>query len=194
MGKFFSVFLAACICGFCNENTESGYNESFVSLVEHLYGKGYLSQGGTSSLYSQFQGVALEGKRLLDIGCGLGGPDIDLARTHDVHIIGIDPEEFLVKEAEKNAFAVKDQLTGTLSFQVTKNPFSLAQFPSESFDIVSSRETLLHIPTSFKLPFLKEMARVLTSKGKLILVDWIKHAPFSEKTLKMMKMDGVAFI
>ena len=78
-----------------------------------------------------------EGMRLLDIGCGLGGPARHFAATHGCHVTGIDlTAEFL---------AVAESLSRRmgLSEKVTFHPAHTDRidFPDESFDGV----TLLHV-------------------------------------------------
>lgn len=171
---------------------DSGYDQGFVELVEYIYGLGYLSQGGKDSTFSQFDGIDLNGKRLLDIGCGLGGRDIDLVKTFDVEVVGIDPEPFLIEVANKHLLEEKE-LMSSVTFQLTSQPLTLSQFSTNSFDVLASREALLHIPLENKEDYFKEMFRVLKPGGQFAIVDWIRKNPYSEDTIKMMEMDGVAF-
>lgn len=169
----------------------TGYDRSFVELVEFIYGEGNLSQGGSESTFSQFEGIDLEGKKLLDIGCGLGGRDMELVKAFDVDVTGIDPEAFLIQMAKERL--AQKMMKGRVDFQVTKNPLTLLQFADGSFDVLAARETLLHIPVEKKEAYFKEMFRVLKPGGKITVIDWIRNRPYSETTLKMMEMDGVAF-
>ena len=39
----------------------------------------------------------MQGKRVLDIGCGLGGPAFVLAQRFGANVVGIDLEEHLIE-------------------------------------------------------------------------------------------------
>ena len=41
------------------------------------------------------------GMRVLDVGCGVGGPAREIASFADVHIVGINNNEFQVQRARK---------------------------------------------------------------------------------------------
>ena len=74
------------------------------------------------------------------------------------------------------------------------DPSRLAQFADETFDIVISKEAILHIPIPYKKPFFAEIHRVLKPGGELIVMDWMHAGPkYSEKTQKMIEMDGIAY-
>ena len=54
-------------------NRDKEYDAGFVKLLETAYGDGFLSSGGTKSVDRMFQNQNLDNKRILDIGCGIGG-------------------------------------------------------------------------------------------------------------------------
>ncbi len=69
---------------------DAEYSKEFTDLVELVYGSDFLSQGGSESVDRMFEGQILDGKKLLDIGSGLGGVDFYLAERYSVDIIGLD--------------------------------------------------------------------------------------------------------
>lgn len=174
-------------------SVESGYNRGFVSLVETVYGENYLSQGGKDSTLDMFVGVDLENKKLLSIGSGLGGPDFDLAKTYNVEIVGVDPEQWLVEEAKLRKIKLEKEFLGSVSFKWMENPLVFDLFEGSLFDILASKEVILHVPVESKLNYFKEMYRVLKSGGQIVVKDWIKRENFSKDTEKMMEDDGVDF-
>ena len=48
-------------------------------------------------------GLDVHGKRVLDIGCGGGGPALLLVEKYGVELVGIDVEAALVEEAKRRA-------------------------------------------------------------------------------------------
>ncbi len=58
------------------------YDDAFVARLELLWGDGFLSPGGAEEVAKLLSGFDLTGKRVLDIGCGIGGVDLLLAGKH----------------------------------------------------------------------------------------------------------------
>lgn len=74
------------------------------------------------------------GKRILDIGCGIGGPALGMASTHSAQVTGIDLEASLVERARR---AANDRrLADRCSFE-TVEPGPLP-FDDASFNNVTS--------------------------------------------------------
>lgn len=72
--------------------------------------------------------------RVLDVGCGVGGPAREIARFADVEIVGINNNEFQVGRARK--YTAKAGLSDQVSF-VKGDFMKLAeQFGENSFDAV----------------------------------------------------------
>jgi phosphoethanolamine N-methyltransferase len=173
--------------------TTQGYTEDFIALIEMVYGEGFLAQGGTDTIDEMFCGIDLEGLKILDIGSGLGGPAFYLARHHHVDITGIDPHAGMVQKAKQNLEKVREGLKGKIVFSIMEDPSHLKQFPDNAFDLIFSKEAILHVPLECKEPFLKEIYRVLQSEGTIVIKDWMHSSPhYSYNTKKMMEMDGIA--
>lgn len=195
--RIFTAFLTLCLnfhlySSECSPSQE--YEDDFVALIEMVYGEGLLSQGGISSIDEMFEGIDLDGLKLLDLGCGLGKFDIYLATNHSVEILGIDPQEKLIKRALNDLERYQKNLKGRVFFQRMRNPNDLKEFPDNSFDIIFSKEALLHVPLEVKESYFAEVHRVLKPGGKIVLMDWMRSGPtFSENTQKMMEMDGIVF-
>lgn len=84
------------------ESVSQGYHEEFIDLVEMIYGKGFLSQGGRGSVERMIAGVPIEKRKILDIGSGLGGPVLYLAEQYPIDITGLEPQKWLFERAVKN--------------------------------------------------------------------------------------------
>lgn len=176
------------------EAATQGYDKDFIGLVEMVYGKGFLSQGGERSVQEMIGDFNLDDAHVLDIGSGLGGPSIYLTKRHHAHVTGLEPQAWMIECAHKNLADERDQLRGSVNFVHMTTTSNLKQFASGSFDFVLSKEAILHIPLEVKHSFLAEIFRVLKPGGMFIVLDWVRTAvPYSPNTRQMMELDGVAY-
>ena len=77
------------------------YTELSILRYEAIYGHNYISPGGENTT-DQFIDTLrlLQGMRVLDIGCGLGGPAYRLASKYGVHVHGIDLSANMIRIAK----------------------------------------------------------------------------------------------
>ncbi|RWN50274.1 class I SAM-dependent methyltransferase [Mesorhizobium sp.] len=144
------------------------YNKDLTDALEFVWGEGILSPGGPEEVTQMLEGVDLSGRRVLDIGSGLGGIDVLLAAQHGAAaVVGIDVEPQLIESARH--LAARKGLAGRVTFQLVK-PGKLP-FADASFDVVFSKDSLLHIAD--KRPLYAELLRVLKPGGWLIAADWL---------------------
>lgn len=170
------------------------YDDKVIGLIELIYGEGMLSPGGIQSLEEMFVGTDLNGIKALDLGCGLGMYDIYLAKKKNVEIVGVDPQQRVIEKANANLKKHQKELKGRVSFLLLKDPGNLKQFRDKSFDLVFSKESLLHVPYEVKEGYYKEIHRVLKPGGKIVISDWMHSSPnYSANTLKMMELDGLVY-
>jgi ubiquinone/menaquinone biosynthesis C-methylase UbiE len=101
--------------------------------------------------------------RVLDAGCGLGVEALELARTGDVEVVGVDSSRTMIDEAERRA-------SGTelpVSFQQA-NAAQLP-FPDSSFDACQAQTLLGHVRDPF--PVVAELVRVTRPGGRIVILD-----------------------
>ena len=144
------------------------YDDALVAMLELIWGEGFLSPGGPRAVRAVVEGIALGGRTLLDIGCGVGGIDIMLARDHGCDIIALDIEAPLLERARGRAAAagVADRIDFRL---VAPGPLPLGD---ESVDVVFSKDAWTQIPD--KRALLGEAFRVLRPRGWLAVGDWCR--------------------
>ena len=144
------------------------YAKDFTDALQFMWGEGFLSPGGPEEVAEMVAGIDLSGKRVLDIGSGLGGVDILLATTHGAAaVVGIDVESQLVESAR--ALIAAKGLTDRVTFQlVAPGPLP---FPGATFDVVFSKDAMVHIED--KAALYAEVLRVLKPGGRFTAADWL---------------------
>ncbi|KAM6568127.1 hypothetical protein CsatB_016112 [Cannabis sativa] len=108
------------------------------------------------------------GQRVLDVGCGIGGGDFYMAENFDVEVVGIDLSVNMISLALERATGLKC----SVEFEVAD--CTKKTYPHNSFDVIYSRDTILHIqdkPTLFKSFF-----KWLKPGGKVLISDYCKSA------------------
>ncbi len=163
------------------------YNLDYCYFLEAVYGKGMMSEGGSSAIDSMFEGVDIEHKTALDIGSGLGGVGIYLAKKFSMNIAGIDINASMIREANQR---IPAELTKKVSFQVY-NDITRLPFANKQFHIVFSKGVLTHVKD--KAPLFKEAHRILKTEGKFIINNWLSPVDnkWGARFLQMCEMENL---
>lgn len=150
------------------------YFTTYMQVYEMLQGDGFLSQGGSGHVIEQFQDLNLNGQKVLDIGCGIGGVDFVLAEQFDTDITAIDTAEDVVAVAKKKQ-QQHQNMKGRVQFEVVAEDATLSSFADNTFDVVFSKEVFVHLPSPLKQRYFDSIYRVLKPGGCMRIVDWL-HA------------------
>jgi phosphoethanolamine N-methyltransferase len=144
------------------------YGDKLIRILQAVWGEGFLSPGGEAEVARLVAGHDLTGKTILDIGCGAGGIDVALVANHGAaYVTGIDVEDGVLSHAR--ALVKRRGLSDRIGVaKVAPGPFP---FPAESFDIVFSKDSIVHIPDKHAL--MAEVYRVLRPGGWFIASDWL---------------------
>jgi phosphoethanolamine N-methyltransferase len=148
--------------------SEELYPEPVIGFLEMLWGRGWLSPGGPDELQRLLAGEDFRGKHVLDIGCGAGGIDCLLVRDYGAaKITGIDVEASVLAAAHRRIHeaGISDRVQ---LMQVEPGPLP---FADAMFDVVFSKDSIVHIPDKHELA--KDVFRVLKPGSRFVASDWL---------------------
>ena len=115
---------------------------------------------------ASFLGGLAPGSKVLDVGCGIGGPYRNIARFTGWNITGITLNEYQVQRG--NALNKRQGLTGQC--QSVQGDFMKLPFPDNSFDGVYAIEATCHAPV--REGVYSEILRVLKPGGTFACYEW----------------------
>lgn len=147
---------------------EPEYDDVHMRFLELLWGDGYLSPGGPAEVERVLSRFHLEGRRVLDVGCGSGGITLFIAeRFAPKEVVGFDVEMPVIEQARRRAG--KAGFADRIEF--TQGAPGRLPFPDESFDLVFSKDAMVHIPD--KDAIFADIHRVLKPGGVFAASDWL---------------------
>ncbi|KAF7351331.1 Delta-sterol C-methyltransferase [Mycena sanguinolenta] len=123
---------------------EYGWAESF-HFCRFYQGEAFAAGLARHEHYLAAQMGLRPGMRVLDVGCGVGGPARAIARFSDVQIIGLNNNEFQVQRARK--YTKKAGLEDQVTFVRGDFMKLEEQFGPNYFDAVYAIEATCHAPT-----------------------------------------------
>lgn len=111
------------------------------------------------------------GSHVLDVGCGVGGPGVRIARLTGARVTGISVSREQIEVA--NSFAESERLAERVVFQYADA--MEMPFPAQSFDAAVALESIAHMPDRGQV--LSQICRSLRPGGRLVLTDFFERAP-----------------
>jgi 2-polyprenyl-3-methyl-5-hydroxy-6-metoxy-1,4-benzoquinol methylase len=126
----------------------------------------------SAKTFSFFPGFNFEGKRVLDLGCGLGGRALWLAANGAREVVGIDINSGEIEEAKRLAAERYPTLTN-VSFVACKEDERLGELGD--FDFVVSVDSMEHVVSPLKIVRLAR--EYLKPGGKMFFttIGWYHH-------------------
>lgn len=122
----------------------------------------------------------LQGKRVLEVGCGTGSL-LTVILQRGYKAVGVDASVAMLEQAQKKLNAAG------FSGRILQAKAQQLPFPDESFETVVSTfpsEYILDVET------LKEIQRVLYPGGRLVIVDTAILKPFNRKAKFLLNLYG----
>lgn len=149
---------------------QSQYTATGVKRYEWIFGSTFLSPGGLRVVRELIPLLGLtKGQKVLDIGSGLGGHDFYMAETYGVTIDAVDLSENMMNQAVAY-YAERPAIQGLINFRLAD--ISVLELPEESYDVIYSRDTLLHIQNKPEL--FRTFLKWLKPGGRIVFTDYGK--------------------
>ena len=139
-----------------------------IAMLQAVWGEGFLSPGGKAEVARVIGTHDLTGAAVLDIGCGAGGIDIALVQAHGAaYVTGLDVEDPVIDHAR----GLIDAAGLNARIGLVKVAPGPLPFPPGTFDVVFSKDSIVHIPD--KTTLMAEVFRVLKPGGRFLASDWL---------------------
>lgn len=116
------------------------------------------------------------GKRVLDVGCGLGALSIEMAQA-GATVVGVDLYEDLIAFADRNVAQRFPQLRDRVTFRAVD---ALSLPVAERFDVIVSKDTFEHAPDVASL--LKALGKHLVRPGGILYAGFspLYYSPYGD--------------
>jgi sterol 24-C-methyltransferase len=115
-----------------------------------------------------------EDMKVLDVGCGIGGPAREIHRFTGASIVGLNNNDYQISRA--NNIAQKQGLSDKMQF--IKGDFMQMDLPDNSFDAVYAIEATVHAPSLEGV--YSEIYRVLKPGGVFGVYEWVLTDSYDE--------------
>ncbi|KAL9261335.1 Phosphoethanolamine N-methyltransferase-like protein [Drosera capensis] len=145
------------------------YKCSGILRYERVFGSGFVSTGGLETTKEFVGKLDLKpGQKVLDVGCGIGGGDFYMAENFDVEVVAIDLSINMISFALERAIGLKCAIEFEVADCTKKN------YPHNEFDVIYSRDTILHIQD--KPALFRSFYKWLKPGGKVLISDYCRSA------------------
>ncbi|KAK9864301.1 hypothetical protein WJX84_007766, partial [Apatococcus fuscideae] len=147
------------------------YTQRGIARYERIFGAGFISTGGLQTTQEFIDRLNLKpGQHVLDVGCGIGGGCFLMAQQHAVSVHGVDLSVNMVLVALDRAAA--NDKGSKVSFEIAD--CLTMDFAPSNYDVVYSRDTLLHIHNKKRL--FQRLFQALKPGGQLFITDYARSA------------------
>ncbi|KAK0105168.1 Delta(24)-sterol C-methyltransferase [Cadophora gregata] len=145
---------------------EYGWGQSF-HFCRFAYGEPFYQAIARHEHYLAAKIGIKDGDKVLDVGCGVGGPAREIAKFTGAHITGLNNNDYQIERATR--YAQKEGLSHQLDF--VKGDFMQMSFPENSFDCVYAIEATVHAPSLEGV--YTEIFKVLKPGGVFGVYEWL---------------------
>jgi len=150
---------------------QNQYTKNGIQRYSEIFGRTYVSTGGETTT-KEFTGqLGLKpGMKVLDIGSGAGGSAFYMARTFGADVYGIDLSTNMVEEARGFVAEMEPEVQHRVQFHI-KNALTM-EYPARFYDVVYSRDAIMHNSVEDKLLLFKRFMKTLKPGGKIMISDY----------------------
>ncbi|KAK4103360.1 hypothetical protein N658DRAFT_446008 [Parathielavia hyrcaniae] len=156
---------------------EYGWGQSF-HFCRYSVGEPFYQAIARHEHYLAMKVGIQAGMKVLDVGCGVGGPAREIAKFTDAHITGLNNNDYQIERATR--YAAKEGLSNQLKF--VKGDFMQMSFPDESFDAVYAIEATVHAPKLVGV--YSEIYRALKPGGVFGVYEWLMTDNYDNNNLE----------
>ena len=141
------------------------YTVNGILRYEKVFGHNFVSTGGIKTTQELFAEIDLTpGAKVLDIGSGLGGSAFFIENNYAAQVTGIDLSNNMIKLSKQRASDRNSKVQFILG-DCTK-----MEFEPESFHLIYSRDSFLHIKD--KVALFKKIKSWLKPSGETLITDY----------------------
>jgi len=147
------------------------YQKNGILRYERIFGETFVSTGGEKTTKNFVSKIRLSpGMRVLDIGCGTGGSAFYMAKNFGVEVLGVDLSQNMLDIANDHKIKLfNEKVQHNVSFRLLNA--TLAQFPEDYFDVIYSRDAIMHI--SEKKALYSKVFTWLKPGGQLLVSEYV---------------------
>lgn len=150
------------------QSIEGRYTPREIQRYEAVYGRNFISPGGVDSARRFLDRVRPDrSAAVLDVGCGIGGSAFHIHRTFGCEVDGIDLSAEMIRIARERC--AEEGLEDPVRFHQAS--CLETPYPRESYGLVYSRDTFLHIAD--KALLFDTIRRHMAVGGELLFTDYI---------------------
>jgi len=158
---------------------QNQYTRKGILRYEAIFGRTYVSVGGETTTKDFVERLDLKpGMKVLDIGCGTGGSAFYMARNYGVDVYGFDLSTNMIGIAQDYRMEMEAAVKHRTQFYI--EDAMTMEYPENFYDVVYSRDTILHITDKKEL--FRKFLKTLKPGGKLMISDYCRgdvaqHSP-----------------
>jgi len=150
---------------------QNQYTRKGILRYEAIFGRTYVSVGGETTTAQFTSQLGLKpGMKVLDIGCGTGGSAFYMARNFGADVHGVDLSTNMIGIAQDYRAEMEPEVKHRVQFYV--EDATTMSYPANFYDVVYSRDTILHIDD--KASLFAKFLKTLKPGGKLMISDYCR--------------------
>lgn len=162
---------------------EFGWGHSFHFATRHKW-ESFESSIARHEMWLSHKLGLKEGMRVLDVGCGVGGPMRTIARFSGAHIVGLNNNEYQIERGRR--LNEQSDLSSQCSF--IKADFMKVPSEDNTYDAIYEVEATCHAPD--KVGIYAEILRLLKPGQLFAGYEWVvteKYDPNNAEHVKLKK-------